>query len=241
MNNTYFYLSKILNPLLNPLNFLFLVLVILSLLSFTKKNRTIQKILILNISIIILIAFFPVGKLGLNYLEKDYKNINQYTGIKNIVVLSGSNTRIVASIQLAKKYKDSKIYYVGANPFIGKKNPFFDRIRVKEFYKDMGFDMSRIYFIGQSRNTIENFDEIEMLYLNNSETILLTSAYHMKRSMLIAKQKNLNFFPYAIDLTSETHKSFSNIYHYLNVVRNMDKFSLFAREIIGIIAFKIFY
>ena len=241
MSNFYFNLSKILNPLLNPVNFLFLVLLLLLIIFFKKKLKIIFRLIIINISLIIVIGFLPLGKIGLNYLEKDFKNINQYDEIKNIVVLSGSDTRIIASIELAKNYSKSKIYYIGGNPYVGKKNPFYDRMRVKKFYKDMGFDMNRIYFIGKSRNTIENFNEIRKLYLDNSKTILLTSAYHMKRSMMIAKQVDLEFLPYAIDLTSETHKSLSDIYKNFNVVNNMGKFSLFIREIIGIIAFKIFY
>ena len=241
MSNFYFQLSKILNPLLNPLNFLFLALLLLLLICLKKKLKIIFRLIVINISLIIIIAFLPLGKIGLNYLEKDFKNINQYDEIKNIVVLSGSDTRIIASIELAKNYDNSTIYYIGGNPYVVKKNPFYDRMRVKKFYKDMGFDMNRIYFIGKSKNTIENFNEIQMLRLKNSETILITSAYHMKRSIIIANKKGLNFFPYAIDFKTKNSNSLINNYRAFNIVDNLKKFNLFFREIFGITVFKIFF
>lgn len=241
MNNFYFFLSKILNPVLNPSNFLFLLLIFLFVLYVRSKNKFIFKLFSLNFLIIILIAFLPIGIIGLNYLEKDFKLIKKYDDIKNIVVLSGSDKRIISSIELANNYKEANIYYVGVYSFIGKKNSFYDYIPVEKFYKNLNFDMKRIKFIGKSRNTIENLNDIKNLNLKDKETILLTSAYHMKRSMIIAKKKNINFLPYAVDITPLPPKSFLDIFNSFNVVNNMAKFNLFIREIVGIIAFKLFF
>ena len=241
MNSFYFYLSNILNPLLNPLNFLFIVLIIILIYFYKLKSKAIYNLLIINLSIILLISFLPIGKLGLNYLENDFKNPKPNQAIKNILVLSGSDTRIIASIELSKNYLHSKIYYIGANSYPEKQDPLYDHSRVRTFYENMNFEMDRLYFVGNSRNTIENFDDIKKLNIIGSETILLTSAYHMKRSMLIASKKNLDLLPYAIDFTPEVKKSLMSIYKSFNVVNNMNKFNLFIREIIGILAVKILY
>ena len=80
-----------------------------------------------------------------------------------------------------------------------------------------------------------------MLRLKDSETILITSAYHMKRSIIIANKKGLNFFPYAIDFKTKNSNSLINNYRAFNIVDNLKKNNLFFREIFGITVFKIFF
>ena len=238
MNNFYFFLSKILNPLLNPLNILFLFLIVLGFSYLKSKNKLIFKIFILNITIITLIAFLPLGKYGLNYLEKDFQNQNQYKNISNILVLPGADSRIIASVNLANFYKKSKIYYIGLNFYNDEKNSSYD-VRARNFYENMNFDMNRVKFVGTSKNTIENLTEIENLKLKDSETILLTSAYHMKRSMLIAEKQGINVIPYPVNPISKSTTPLLNSYQVFDLSNNLSKFNTFFREILGIIAFKI--
>ena len=112
---------------------------------------------------IITIAFLPLGNFGLKYLEKDFKSTKEYKNIKNIIVLSGDNERILASIRLAYKYPASRIFYVGGNAFLIKSKNNDDPTFAKKFYKELNFDLNRVIFVGKSRNTIENFKEIKEL------------------------------------------------------------------------------
>ena len=239
MNNLYFYLSKILAPILNPTNFLIFCIIILFLIFIKNKNKLILKLLKLNVSIFLLIALLPIGNLGLKYLEKDFNNNFEYKNINNIIVLSGSDERLIASIKLAYKFKNSKIYYIGGNAYLVKSDQNYEPSHAKKLYENLNFDISRVHFVGKSRNTIENFKEIERLNLEYSETVLITSAYHMKRSMMIAKNLNLNFKPYSSDFKSISQKNLLNKFQAFDLVRNLTKFNLFFREILGIIAFKI--
>ena len=61
----------------------------------------------------------------------------------------------------------------------------------------------------------------------------------MKRSMMIAKNLNLNLKPYSSDFKSISQKNLLNKFQAFDLVRNLTKFNLFFREILGIIAFKI--
>ena len=197
------------------------------------------KILSLNILIIIIVAFFPTGTLGLKYLEKDFKIKKEYKNIKNILVLSGADERIIASISLAYQYPEAKVFYVGGNAYLVQNNDNDDPTIAKKFYNDLNFDMDRINFIGKSRNTIENFKEIKELNLKYSETVLITSAYHMKRSMMIAKKQGLELIPYPVNPISRSTTHLLNSYQVFDVTNNLSKFNTFFREILGIIAFKI--
>ncbi|MBD1157991.1 YdcF family protein [Pelagibacterales bacterium SAG-MED17] len=224
---------------MNPTNFLFIVLIILFIFYLISKRKIILKILSLNIFLIIIIAFFPTGSLGLKYLEKDFIIKKKYKNIKNILVLSGADERIIASISLAYQYPNSKVFYVGGNAYLVKNNDNDDPTIAKKFYNDLNFDMDRINFIGKSRNTIENFKEIKELNLKYSETVLITSAYHMKRSMMIAEKQGVKVLPYPVNTISRSKTPLLNSYQVFDIVNNLSKFNTFFREILGIIAFKI--
>ena len=99
--------------------------------------------------------------------------------------------------------------------------------------------MDRINFIGKSRNTIENFKEIKELNLKYSETVLITSAYHMKRSMMIAEKQGVKVLPYPVNTISRSKTPLLNSYQVFDIVNNLSKFNTFFREILGIVAFKI--
>ncbi len=239
MNNLYFYLSKILAPLLNPTNFLFLSLIILFIIYYKNKKKIIFKLLTITIFFLSIISFLPIGNFGLKYLEKNFLNKEQYQNIENIVVLSGSDYRLLASVKLGNKYKNTKIFYIGGSSYLINKDVNDEINKAKKLYQELNFDMKRVFFIGQSRNTIENFKEIDKLNIVNSKTVLITSAYHMKRSMIIAKHFGLKLEPYIVDQKTNRLGSFINIYQDFNISRNLANFNLFFREIVGIIVFKL--
>ena len=220
-----------------------------------SNNRFVLNIIKINLTIFILISIFPIGKFGLKYLENDFLKQVPISNIKNIVVLAGSedlvstllteklnlnenSKRLISSIYLANEFENSKIFYVGGNGHIIKNN-LSELTVAKEFYRNINFNLERVMFIGNTRNTIENLREIKKLNFSNENTILITSAFHMKRSLMIAKKLKLKLFPYAVDFRSVSNQSFINSYQRFSISSNLGSFDLFIREIIGIIAFKI--
>ena len=252
----YFYFSKILAPFLNLTNFLFFLLIILILFNLKKQLRF-KKIIITTLFILTLISFFPFGKLGLKYLEKDYFIQMKYSNIDNIIVLSGSedlettkitkklslsesSERLITSVKIAKENNKSLIYHLGGNGYL-KKNDIDENEVARLFYQNVGFNLNRVNFINNSRNTIENFNSMNKENFIGKSNILITSAFHMKRAMMISKHMNLKFVPYAVDFRSISHSSFRNYYQSFSVAENWSSFNIFFREIIGILAFKLLY
>ena len=58
---------------------------------------------------------------------------------------------------------------------------------------------------------------------------------------MIAKELDLNIKPYAVDFRSVNNFNILNYYQKLSIARNWQSFNIFFREIIGILAFKLFY
>ena len=127
----YFNLSKLLAPLLNPTNLLFILLIIFYLTNLKTKFRLkfFSNIILI---LLLLISFFPLGNFGLKYLEKNYIIRDRVNTVDNIVVLAGSENiastkikkelslnsgseRLIISVKLALDYPNSKIYYLGGD------------------------------------------------------------------------------------------------------------------------------
>ena len=252
----YFYLSKILAPLLNLTNLLFILLIIFYLTDLKSKFRF-KLFSDLILILLILISFFPLGKLGLKYLEKDYILQDKINKIDNIVVLAGSekvfsteitkklslndgSERLISSAKLALDYPNSKIYYLGGDGRLVK-SKFNEADVAKIFYSNIHLDLNKVIFINNTRNTIENLKAFKNINTLNQSNILVTSAFHMKRSMMIAKKLDLNIKPYAVDFRSINDFDILNYYQMFSIAENWQSFNIFFRELLGIFVFKLFY
>ena len=255
----YFYLSKILAPFLNPVNFLSFSLIFFYLINLKLKKKFINFLVRFFIIILLLLSFFPIGKKGISYLERDYFSQSPIVEVDNILILAGSedipatiitkklnlggsSERLIAGVKLALENPNSIIYFLGGDGQLVKSK--LDEADVAQiFFKDVGFDLSRVKFINNTRNTIENLLAFKKLNITNKSNILITSAFHMKRSMLITKKINIDVIPYAVDFHGTLNAKFSilNFIQRFNIISNLATFNKFFKEILGIVAFKIFY
>ena len=256
MNNLYFYISKLFFPLINFTNFFILLIIFLFFLNLYFKDKKIITLIKNLIILIFIIGIFPIGNTGLKFLESDFLTQSKFTKIDNIIVLAGpenietsnlikktdlkdSSERLISSVKSALDFPNAKIYYLGGGGLI-KRNGYDEIDIAKNFYEDIGFDIKRINFFGEKRNTFESIKKISDLDISKQQNVLITSAYHMKRSLIISKKFDLNIIPYGVDFRSLGSKFLINDYQTFSVSRNFSKMDLFVNEMIGIIITKIF-
>ena len=134
---------------------------------------------------------------------------------------------------------DAKIYFLGGQGFMVK-NDTNEAAIASNFFSDVGFNTDRIYFVDNTRNTIENLKKITHLNISNKSNVLITSAFHMKRALIISRKFKLDLIPYAVDFRSIKEDNLLNYYQKFNILDNLFKFELFIRELMGIISFKVF-
>ena len=253
----YFYFSKILAPFLNPTNVIVILIIFFYFFSKKYKLKNLKKINKILLSIIFFIAFFPIGNFGIKFLELKYINQEKINNIDNIIVLAGSENilttkitnktnlgdgseRLISVVNLSNKYPNANIYFLGGDGHLIKNN--IDETDVaRSFFKDVNFNYDKIIFIDDTRNTIENLESLKKYSLIKQVNVIITSAFHMKRVELISKKIGLNLIPYAVDFRSISTSNFLNYFQTFSLTNNLAKFDLFVREIIGIIAFKIFF
>ena len=124
---------------------------------------------------------------------------------------------------------------MGGRPYLNNQKILSEAEVAKLYFKDIKFDLNRVIFLDDSRNTIENLISLNK-YLkeqNYNNMLLITSAFHMKRSLLIAKKLKLKFIPYAVDFRSRSDFFISNYWQKLSISNNFISFDLFFRELIG--------
>ena len=209
------------------------------------------------ISIFLIFCFIPIGYYALNYLEKDFVNQKNFQNIDNIIILSGSeNTsltfitkkinlnngseRLIEAVRLANNFKNSKIIFLGGS---GNNNNDLNESDVaKKFFESINFDMKKINFLPTSKNTIGNLKDLQNIVSDSQKNLLITSGFHMKRTLVISKKLGINFIPYPVDHRSillEDNK-ITNVYKDFDIAKNISMFNIFFREILGILAVKIF-
>ena len=252
----YFYLSKILSPIINSTNFFIFGILIFYIFYKINKNNKIKIFLKIFITCFLLVAILPIGNFGIKLLESEFLIQKKIKKIDNIFVLAGSENleasklsfktnlndsseRLIATVKLGLENPDSKIYFLGGQGFMVK-NDINEAHIARSFFSDVGFNTDRIYFIDSARNTIENLQKITDLNISNKSNILITSAFHMKRALIISRKFNLDLIPYAVDFRSIKEDNLLNKYQKFNILGNLFKFDLFIRELIGIISFKVF-
>ena len=248
-----FYLSKILWLIVNPFNiFIFITLftMFLYLINFRRLSLIIY---LINFIFIALISFLPIGSYLTYIIEKEFhtntKIPEQVDGILILggatnpllfkefdqISLNGSAERLVESVMIIRKFEKAKVIFSGGSGIVNRSDLGHSQV-AKLFYKKMGVDINKIFFEDKSRNTHENIIYSKKIAKpkKNENWLLITSAFHMKRALLIAEKNNWKFIPYAVD--------FKNIKEFkltpnLNLLSNLNSFQSGLHEWLGLVSY----
>ena len=253
MQTLFFWVSKLGWYIISPFNFIFILLIAVWMFLFFKKQRSGYILLSCIIIFLILIAFIPIGKILIAPLEKRFEtNPDLPKTVGGIIVLCGSMDPILSNlwnqeeihgsverelsfISLAKIYPEAKLIYTGgSSSFLHQELKEADI--AKYFFLNQGIDVSRIVFERNARNTYEN----AILSMNrthvdtNKPWILITSAYHMPRSVGIFCKLGWNIIPYPVDHRTRPQ---GNIIFDYNLAGHMSNLGLAIHEWLGLVIY----
>jgi uncharacterized SAM-binding protein YcdF (DUF218 family) len=211
----FFALSKILNILLTPYFWVFIVLFSTFFVSVKYRKTT----FIVGISLLYFFSIelfvYPIYKYW-EFPAVWYKDVpNDY---EVAIVLGGmaspgklpddrthfanSPDRLLHAMQLYKLGKVKKILLTGGSgEMIGKRIPEATFLRNELIL--CGVDSTDILIDNESKNTRENalFTKalLDKHFIKNAKCILVTSGYHMRRSLACFDKIGMNVFPFAVD------------------------------------------
>ena len=218
MDSIFFYLSKLVWMVTTPDNLLLILLLIVLTLLWRGKNRLAKGILGFVVGILLIIALFPIGEWILYPLEIRFpKNPVLPAKVDGIVVLGGTENAILStqlnqvefgdaterllSFQaLARRYPNAKLVFTGGSGsmlYQGDKGADV----AKMVFEQQGMNISPITFESESRNTYENalFSKALVKPASGENWILITSAFHIPRSVGIFCRVGWPIIPYPVD------------------------------------------
>ena len=222
------------------------------MVSFFFKRR----IFVFLAFLVLVISSNPiVGNYLMQKLEYPYKPITIDT-LKNsdaIVVLSGMlhqvgdknyNTyefydpdRFFGGLDLIKKNKSDKIIFTaGQLPWTDNWQP--EGFVLKDKSISLGVSQSKILVTENVKNTYEESVAVTKLIPKNSSIILVTSAFHMHRSKYLFERQGFRVTPFAVDFRISNAKI--SIFSFLPTENAISKTSLFIRENLGRLYYKLF-
>lgn len=252
----FFALSKILGFFAAPSN-LFISIGLLGLvLLFTRFTRLASWLVVTSLVLLAIAGLSPLGNALILPLEERFPPWDPSRGAPDgIVVLGGAISpsvseardsvaldeaaeRITATAELAKRYPDARIIFSGGSGALvereGPEAPF----AVRELMA-LGVAHDRIIAEEQSRNTLENAAYSRLLAQPkpNERWLLVTSAYHMPRSMAAFRSVGFPVEAYPVDWRTrgwvDVRRSFPTL------SEGLRRTDAAAREWVGLIVYRL--
>ncbi len=246
----FFYLSKLLTIFIDPL-FLFLFVLFFLILKI-KQNRLIRGLL--------LTAWFVFSIFSTNFianglldkleravapvkLEQSYEGVVVLSGMlhlnisnKSQLEFSGAADRILKGIELVKNGVAKKLLISGGTGSLTNPSKS-EATLLAEFAIRQGVPKDKIIVEANSRNTYENAVETEKLVRSHDlkSLILVTSAFHMYRSLGCFSEVGLEVTPLSVDNQAGLDKN--DFRNFLPSSHGLATFNNALHEIVGILSY----
>ena len=215
-----FVASKLLDFAVEPL-FWVLLLLLPGVLLLPRRPRLGRGLSSAALAALLLSCWTALPDALLRQLETQYPappantDLRQYVGVVVLggalsnsklwtahkqVALNDQAERMTAAVSLALQYPHLKLLFTGGIASVPPKG-LTEAVRAKMFFDQMGVAPAQVIYEDQSRNTYENAALSATTPGVNPKQpwLLLTSAFHMPRSMGVFLKTGWNVTPYPVD------------------------------------------
>lgn len=223
MDQVFFVLSKLAWSVLSPVMFWNLLLVAGTLFLLLGYRKAALRFLFPASLFSLSLMFFPLGDWLIYPLESRISQPQKLPDtIDGIIVLGGgedvkgtiswqqpqvgqASDRYFGAAALAKRYPETPIIFTGGHNLLRFDAGTTPADLSHQLLTMVGIDEQRLIIESKSRNTYENFQRLKtVLPKRNGQYLLVTSAYHMPRSVGIAQKQGISVVPYPVDYRSQS-------------------------------------
>ncbi len=223
MDSLFFIISKIAWAFLSPSNLIILLLFFGSLLLLVNITSWAKKILIPTAIIALMLTAYPFGDYLIAPLEHRFSQPSILPEhIDGIIILGGgedlkrsiswnrselgmAGDRYIGAKELANHFPNAPIIFTGGSGSLSLQDTAGEGSVAKQLLTTIGIAENRLIIESKSRNTYENFKSIKpLLPVVNGHYLLVTSAFHMPRSVGIARKQGINITAYPVDFRSSS-------------------------------------
>jgi uncharacterized SAM-binding protein YcdF (DUF218 family) len=253
----FFFLSKTFGIMLLPSNCLIglgLVGVILLLTRFASLGR---RLVTASLVLLAICGFSPLGNVLLYPLEARFPPWDATRGAPDgIVVLGGpidpelsvahgvpvfrgAVDRLIATAALAHRYPRARIIYSGGNANLVADDTSREADYAASVFESLGIPRQRLLIERRARNTEENAEFSKALASPKpgERWLLVTSAYHMSRSVGVFRKAGFVIEPYPADWRTESGET---LWAPSTVASDgLERIDIAIREWVGLAAYRI--
>lgn len=251
----FFVLSKTLGFLLLPTNLLIGIGFVGAILLFTRFVSLGRKLVIAAVLLLVVCGLSPLGNMLLYPLEQRFPSWDAAHGAPDGIIVLGASIeadlstahgtpvvrsspdRLIAAAALAHRYPNARIVFSG-----GSAKLISNDAREADFagavFESLGIDKSRLIMERRSRNTQENaeFSRALLAPKDGERWLLVTSAFHMPRSIGLFRKAGFDVEPYPVDWRVGRR---SDVLNFTNVALDgLGRTDMAVREWIGLLAYR---
>ena len=252
----FFILSKVLGFFVLPSNALMALALFGLVLTPTRFRRAGMRLLSVSLILLAVCGLSPLGNALILPLEERFPRWDAKRGAPDgIIVLGGviapevsaargepalneAAERVTAAVELARRYPAARIVFSGGNA-----NLLVDGLAEADvairFFESLGLPRERVLLEKQSRNTVENATMTKALVAPKAgeRWLLVTSAYHMPRSIGIFRQGGFPVEAYPVDWrTAGPGDVFSP---FISLAAGLQRTDTAIREWVGLVAYRL--
>jgi uncharacterized SAM-binding protein YcdF (DUF218 family) len=214
----FFYASKVLGFFAIPSNFVILVGIVGIVLLCTRFARVGRPMVIASLLLLAVLGLSPIGNALIVPLEDRFPAWDERRGppqgivvlggalgpdvshVRDTVALNEAAERLTVVVELAKRYPDARIIFSGGSGAL----VFDDRPEAEfalRFLETLGIAPGRVIAEDKSRNTVENARfSLDIAQPKPGERwLLVTSAYHLPRSIGVFRKVGFPVEAYPVD------------------------------------------
>lgn len=218
MDNLFFVLSKLAWTLLSPSSLLIWSLLLVCLMLWLNYTKAARRLLTVISLLAFLIMAYPVSDWLIAPLESRFHPPQTLPDtIDGIIVLGGAESlrlsagreqpqvgdgaeRILAAAELSRRYPDVPLIYSGGSSLVWMPGLDTEGHVSRGLMAQAGVMPEQMVMEANARNTHENFVLLKPLLPEpDGSYLLVTSAFHMPRSVGIARKQGVKVIPYPVD------------------------------------------
>lgn len=255
MDTVFFIASKIVWALISPDSLIVILGVSAWVAALLKWQRISRSLLASCALLLLLIGFFPVGEWLIAPLENRFtSNAALPSEVEGIVVLGGAISprlsniwqqpelgggadRLTNFLYLARLYPNAQLVFTGGSGSVTEQE-FKEAEMARILFDQLGMAERAIIYESESRNTSENASNSKELVTpsDDEDWLLITSAFHMPRSVGVFCQEGWKVHAYPVDHYSHT----GDLARFgLSFGDNLNTLRIATREWIGLLAYRL--
>jgi uncharacterized SAM-binding protein YcdF (DUF218 family) len=252
----FFVISKTVGYMLLPSNFLIGLGLLGAILLLTRFDRLGRRLMVTALLLLAICAYSPLANLLLYPLEQRFPKWDSSRGdpdgiivlggpldadlsaAHGVPVISGAADRIIGAATLAHRFPNARLVYTGGSPNL-LHNDAKEADYATALLQGLGIPKSRLTMERQSRNTRENAEFTKEIVKPKpgERWLLVTSAYHMPRSIGLFRKAGFKVEAYPVDWKVGMQE---DLFKYYIVLSNgLQLVDIGAREWLGLIAYRL--